>query len=117
MKEDLRPRKVRFADQKLFQAFKSLSTGRSEERRLAQSLTKAIEDLKQNPQCGVKVPRQLWPKEYIRDYGIDNLRKIDLPDAWRLMYTLVGNEVEIVSVLLEWLSHKEYERRFGYKSK
>jgi len=116
LKEDLRPRKVRFADPSLFEAYK-LSTGRSEEQRLAESLSKAIEDLKQNPQCGAKIPHQLWPKEYVREYNIDNLRKINLPDAWRLVYTLVGNEIEIISVLLEWFSHKDYEKRFGYKNK
>ncbi len=56
-------------------------------------------------------------REYVRNYGITNLRKYNLPDAWRLLYTIVGNEIEIISVLLEWLSHKEYERRFGYKSR
>ena len=45
------------------------------------------------------------------------MRKCNLPDGWRLVYTLAGNEIEIISILLEWFSHKEYERRFGYKSK
>lgn len=27
-----------------------------------------------------------------------------------------GDEVEIASVILEWFSHKEYERRFNYKT-
>jgi len=48
--------------------------------------------------------------------GIDNLRKYDLPNGWRLIYTVKGNSVEMVAVILEWsASHKKYEKRFGYK--
>ncbi len=41
------------------------------------------------------------PKEYIKKYKIDNLWKYNLPNAWRLLYTIKGNEVMIVSVILE----------------
>lgn len=37
-----------------------------------------------------------------------------LPDAWRLIYTIKDDKVDILSVILEWLDHKNYERRFGY---
>ena len=74
-----------------------------------------IKTLKENPQAGPKVPRPLWPRIYIKSYGIDNLHKMDLPDGWRLTYTLKGSQVEVVSVILEWFDHKEYARRFGYK--
>ena len=111
---DLRVRHVRFVDQKLFDAYEKLGSGTFEEKRLRESILAAIADLKKNPLCGVKVPQKLWPKEYVKKYGITNLRKYDLPDGWRLIYTLVGDEVEIISVILEWLSHKSYEKRFGY---
>jgi len=64
--------------------------------------------------CGIKIPSSLWPKEYVKKYGIDNLRKYDLPDGWRLLYTLRGNEIEIISILIEWPSHTAYERKFKY---
>lgn len=32
------------------------------------------------------------------------------------MYTVKEDPVEIISIILEWLDHKNYERRFGYKS-
>jgi hypothetical protein len=63
----------------------------------------------------VRIPKVLWPSEYVKKYGVDNLRKYDLPDGWRLVYTLVGNKIEIISVISEWYSHKNYEKRFGYK--
>ena len=54
------------------------------------------------------------PKEYKQRYGINNLWKYNLPNAWRLVYSITGNEVEIIAILLEWFDHKDYERRFKY---
>ena len=45
---------------------------------------------------------------------MDNLWKYDLPKGWRLLYSVRGNEIIVISIILEWLSHKEYERRLGY---
>jgi len=115
VKVDLRVKRVRFIDKRLFEAYSQLKQGKFEEKQLAENIDRAIANLKENPLCGINVPRRLWPKEYVSKYGIDNLRKYDLPDGWRLLYTVVGNEIEIISVLLEWLKHKDYEKRFGYK--
>lgn len=114
MSEDLRVRRVRFASEKLFTAFKRLQLGRTEEKNLAYAIQRAIDDLKSDPCCGIRVSRTNWPEEYIQKYGITNLRKYNLPHAWRLIYTIVGDDIEVVSVILEWFSHSDYERRFGY---
>ncbi len=115
MKADQRTKKVAFIDAALKTAFERLEAGTFEEKRLAAALWKAIVDLKENPFCGVHVPSRLWPKEYIQKYRIANLWKYDLPGGWRLPYTILGNEAEIASTLIEWLSHKQYERKFGYE--
>src|SRR3989338_8155718 len=109
-----RIKKYAFADVSLKKAFEDLQKGKHEEQQLAKYLQRAILDLLENPLCGIRVPSRLWPKEYIQKYGIDNLRKYDLPDGWRLMYTIRGNEIEIISVLIEWFDHKNYERKFRY---
>ena len=109
-----RIKSVSFIEASLKKAFEELEKGKHEEKELAVSLRKAIDDLKENPLCGIRVPSTLWPKAYIQKYKIDNLRKYDLPNAWRMLYTLRGNEIEIISVIIEWLSHKEYERKFKY---
>ncbi|GAI89960.1 unnamed protein product [marine sediment metagenome] len=75
---------------------------------------RAIDDLKKNPTCGTKIPRKLWPKYYIKEYQITNLWKYDLPNAWRLIYTILEDKVMILNVILEWFSHKDYERKFRY---
>ncbi|MBM3229484.1 hypothetical protein FJZ26_03570 [Candidatus Parvarchaeota archaeon] len=115
--KDNRAKSVSFADESLLNAYQQLKSGKFEEQELAKYLDRAIGDLKENPLCGIKIPRHLWPDEYAKKFGIDNLRKYDLPDGWRLMYYLVGNRVEIISVILEWLTHKDYEKRFGYKTR
>jgi Txe/YoeB family toxin of Txe-Axe toxin-antitoxin module len=102
---------VAFADEKLKEAFEKLKT---EDPTLYKFISRAIDDLKENPFCGIAIPKRLIPKIYIRKYGINNLWKYNLPGAWRLLYSVVGNRVKIVAIILEWLSHKEYERRFNY---
>jgi Txe/YoeB family toxin of Txe-Axe toxin-antitoxin module len=113
LKED-RVKLVSFGDEAVQKAFEELKQGKFEEKQLVSHIQRAIEDLKENPLVGIKIPSRLWPREYIRRFSINNLRKYNLPDGWRLMYTLAGNEVEIVSIILEWLPHKEYDRRFKY---
>lgn len=109
-----RIKEVTFAEQNLKESYEALSEGRFEDKELYKFITRAKEDLIKDPLCGIRVPARLFPKEYVQKYGITNLWKYDLPNGWRLLYTVVGNEVKIVSVILEWMTHKEYERRFGY---
>ncbi len=106
--------KVVFADEKLKQAFEKLKETRTEDRRLFAWLNRAFDDLKKDPFCGIQIQRRLIPKEYVRKHGIDNLWKYDLPNAWRLVYSVAKHEVVILSIIIEWLDHKNYERRFGY---
>lgn len=112
---DGRIKRVGFGDESVRKAFLELKSGRFEEKRLAGYIQRAMDDLMANPFAGIAIPRKLWPLDYIRRFGITNLRKYDLPGGWRLIYTLAGNEVEIVSIILEWFSHKDYSRRFKYK--
>ncbi|MBN2067597.1 MAG: hypothetical protein JW744_03970 [Candidatus Diapherotrites archaeon] len=115
MKQKARARKIAFIDPSLKKAFEELKSGKYEDQQLASFLNRAMEDLMQDPLCGIRIPTDLWPKGYIQKYHINNLRKYDLPNGWRLLYTVRGNEVEIISILIEWISHKDYERKFGYK--
>lgn len=84
-------------------------------------LLKAIEREKDylliNPHRGIQVPKDQIPKEYIGKYGVTNLWKVNLPDYWRMVYTIVGNELEIISILLEFMDHKKYDKLFRYRKK
>ena len=109
-----KPIYVAFANKKLESNFEKLQKGKFEDKQLYEFIERAINDLKKNPTSGIKIPKQLWPKYYSKEYQITNLWKYDLPNAWRLIYTIVENQVMILNVLLDWFSHKDYEKRFGY---
>ena len=107
-------KEVAFAYESLKKAYIKLKKGKFKEKQLFSFINRAINDLKNNPLCGIRLPNKLIPKQYIEKFGINNLWKYNLPNAWRLLYTIKGNEVMIISVIIEWLNHKHYERRFGY---
>lgn len=88
--------------------------GNSEAQHLLKIVEKGISKLATNPASGKKIPKKLWPKEYIREYGINNLWKLNLDQYWRMVYTITGNQAEIISLVLEVLDHKHYERKFKY---
>lgn len=106
--------RIVFADAKLKKAFDMLKAGPYEDKTLHEFLVRAFEDIKKKPACGIQIPNRLMPKEYVRKYGIDNLWKYNLPNAWRLLYSMAKDDIEIIAIVLEWLDHKSYERRFGY---
>jgi Txe/YoeB family toxin of Txe-Axe toxin-antitoxin module len=101
---------VAFASKKLKNDFELLKQGKFEDKQLYSFIERAINDLKQNPGCGTKIPKKVWPKEY----NVTNLWKYNLPNAWRMIYTIESNEVKIISFILEWFTHKNYEKRFKY---
>ncbi len=103
---------VSFISEKLKKDFNKLEN--SSEEKLFKFVQRAINDLKENPFCGIRIPRKLWPKIYIQKYNINSLRKYDLPGGWRLLYIIETDEIMIVSIILEWINHKDYEKRFGY---
>lgn len=106
--------KVVFADAKLKDAFEKLKESRTEDRRLYNWLNRAFDDIADNAFCGIQIPKKLIPKVYLDKYGVDNLWKYNLSDAWRLLYSVARDEVIVIAIILEWMPHKEYERRFKY---
>jgi len=104
---------VAFANVSLKEAYKELQKGSFEDKQLFNFLNRAFEDIKKNPTCGSKLAKKLWPKSYFK-YDLTNLWKYDLPNAWRLIYTIKQDEISIISMILEWSKHKDYEQRFHY---
>nr|WP_320160794.1 hypothetical protein [uncultured Methanoregula sp.] len=103
-----------FADDQVRQTFFMLQSGRAEEKATYTQLNAAFDMITADPFCGIQVPKRLIPKMYITKYGIDNLWKYNFCKNWRLMYSVAGDGTQIIALILEWLPHKEYERRFGY---
>ncbi len=105
---------VHFADERLKEAYNKLKDSKVEDKLLYKWVSRAIDDLEANAFCGIQIPKRLIPKVYTDKYQIDNLWKYDLPKGWRLIYSTANGEVLIVSIIIEWMTHKEYERRFNY---
>jgi len=107
----IKPSVVVFISDELENTFNELK----EDDPIKKGIVRAIKDLRVNAFSGIQVPKRLFPKEYIVKYGINNLWKYDLPNGWRLLYTITAeNEVELISAILEWFNHKEYERKMKY---
>jgi hypothetical protein len=103
-----------FADDQVRDTFFMLQSGRAEEKEIFDQLNSAFDMLSLDPFCGIQVPKRLIPKIYITKYGIDNLWKLNFHKNWRLMYSVAGDGTQVVTLVIEWLPHKEYERRFRY---
>jgi len=88
---------------------------RSDHQILLNSIKQKTEVLGTNPEYGIHIPKDRIPKEYILDYEVNNLWKINLSGAWRMIYTIRGSEIEIISLILDIVNHREYEKKFGYE--
>jgi len=106
---------VYFGEENLKAAYEELKSGKTEDKLLYKWISRAISDLEENAFCGIQIPKRLIPEEYITKFGkLHNLWKYNLPNAWRLIYTVKQDKIIVVSIILEWMDHKKYERRLGY---
>lgn len=85
----------------------------SEDIQLMRAIKQKIELIKANPFYGDNIQKRLIPKSY----KAPNLWRVELTGYWRMLYTIKGDQVEIICFILDILSHKDYDNRFGYKSK
>lgn len=101
--------KIQFANENVKRAFENL-----EDTKLKHFIERAFSDIQKNPFCGIQIPKKLIPKEYIDKFNVNNVWKYNLPGAWRLIYSIAGGELIILTIVLEWMDHKTYEKRFKY---
>jgi len=84
-------------------------------------LLKAIDreklNLKINPQKGIHIKKRNITKQVVQRYNTDKLWKLDLVGFWRMIYTIMGDEVKIITFILEIMNHKSYDKIFGYRKK
>ncbi len=83
---------------------------------ILRSLKRTKQILRQNPQYGQPLSKKLIPKELLK-LNITNLYRIELPNFWRIIYTIEGNRIEILLFIIKIVNHKEYNKLFGYKNK
>ena len=69
--------------------------------------------VKANPFYGNSIEKKKIPPEY----GVQNLWRVELTGYWRMLYTIKGNQIEVICFVLDILDHKKYDKKFGYKKK
>ena len=84
---------------------------------LLSSINTALRNIKANPYYGNLIPRKYISKSTIKRYGTDKILRVELVGYWRLLYTLIGDEVKIIAFILEFMDHNKYNKIFGYKKK
>lgn len=91
---------------------KERSDGQS--RSILRSIERVKEILKENPQVGDPISKNIIPKKFLK-MGIKNVYRLELSNYWRMLYTIEGDRVEIFIFILSIDSHKDYNKLFGYK--
>lgn len=81
---------------------------------LYKEINDALDLLKKDYAKGDKIPRDRWPKKYVKEHQIHTLFRYKLRSGWRLVYTVLGTKHEKACTILEIFDHKQYEKRFGY---
>ena len=84
---------------------------------LLSSVNNALRNIKADPHYGDLIPRKYISKAVMQRYGTDKILRVELVGYWRLLYTLIGDEVRIIAFILEFMDHDRYNRIFGYKKR
>lgn len=91
-------------------------SGRGDAKYLVRIIDKGIAKLKRDREAGKRIPKRRIPRDYLIKYGVTNMWKLNLDRYWRMIYTIVGDEIRLVSIIIEVLNHKKYDRKFGYRT-
>ena len=84
---------------------------------LLSSINNAIRNIQADYRYGDLIPRKYVSKSTVDRYGTDKLFRVELTGYWRLLYTLIGDEVKIIAFILEFMDHNKYNKIFGYRKK
>jgi Txe/YoeB family toxin of Txe-Axe toxin-antitoxin module len=84
------------------------------EMQLLRSIDQKRDLIKANPFYGDNIEKKKIPKMH---YDVQNLWRVELTGYWRMLYTIKGDEVQIICFVLDILTHNDYDKKFGYKKK
>jgi len=85
----------------------------SPEIQLLNSIKSKAEILKANPFYGNNIEKKKIPKKL----NVSNLWRVELSNYWRMLYTIKGDEIEVVCFILNIINHNDYNKILGYKKK
>jgi hypothetical protein len=89
----------------------------TDEIQLLKSIKQKIEFIKSNPFYGENIKKEQIPQELKIDFKIQNLHRVELSQFWRMLYTIKGDQIEVVCFVLDILDHPAYDKLFGYRKK
>ncbi len=84
-----------------------------DKKQLKKSIEKKINLVRSDPFYGDNIPKRLIPGYY----NVQNLWRAELSSYHRLLYTIRGDDTEIICFIVDILDHKRYDKRFGYRKK
>ena len=84
---------------------------------LLNAINRIFDIIVNNPFYGENAKKDLIPKEYRQKYDVGNLFIVDLPDYWRMIYTLESDEIEIIAFVLDIIDHDEYNKKFKFRKR
>ncbi len=68
--------------------------------------------LGENMYAGELIRKSQIPKQYIDRYGVNNLYRYSHPEGFRSCYTILNG----CPIILDIMSHAEYDKVFGYRT-
>ena len=86
-------------------------------KQLLTSINNALKNIKANYKYGNLIPRKYISKATENRYGTNKIFRVELVGYWRLLYAIIGDEVKIIALILEYMDHKKYNKIFSYKKK
>ena len=113
--------KIKFSDEaeEMMNFLRKEAVHSKKERMIFDSVVQKIKLIEMNSEYGQSIKKKLIPKFYRKKYLAKNLFRVELPQFWRMLYTLrfESREVEIIAFILDVVDHKEYNRKFKYRQK
>ena len=89
----------------------------SKDTTLLNAINRIFDVIVNNPFYGENARKDLIPKEYRQKYDVGNLFIVDLPDYWRMIYTLESDEIEIIAFVLDIIDHDKYNKKFKFRKR
>jgi hypothetical protein len=95
---------------------KQIKDGRknSDEMQLLRSIKQKFELIKLNPFYGDNIPKRIILQS---NYDVKNLWRVELSKFWRMLYTIKGDQVEVICFVLDIVDHSAYNKKLKYKKK
>ena len=89
----------------------------SDEIQLLKSINQKISFIKDNPFYGDIIKKSLIPDEYKNNYNAVNLFRVELSGFWRMLYTVRGDQIDIICFILDISNHEDYNKLLGYRKR